>query len=186
MGYKYFPEYKKYGKDRMKLACDAMLGRLARWLRLSGYTTYYNPSASDEKLLEICRGEGSLLVTRDGELAARAEREGIDAILVEHGSIERQLAQLLNMGFEIKKEPSEALCPLCGSVVREAEKEELCSLPENLKQEHEEFYICKGCGKIYWKGSHWNNIRKRVEKIEDKLQNSKRRRGGGGSRETAE
>lgn len=161
---------------RKSVTCDAMLGKLARWLRLSGYQTYYNSREDDTALLDMCIRSKTILLTRDRELERKARKLSLDVILIKSNGIENQLLQLVRNGFEIKKEPSEALCPMCGSEVRETEEKEISSLPQKIRLVDKKIYICSKCGKIYWEGSHWKKIRERVEKIEYKLQNSRGKR----------
>ena len=52
----------------MRYVCDAMLGRLARWLRLLGHDTLY-ADVGDAELLRL--GETRRVLTRDRELACR-------------------------------------------------------------------------------------------------------------------
>jgi hypothetical protein len=44
---------------------DAMLGKLARWLRIIGHDTLYDPSLEDETLISIAKHDGRTVVTRD-------------------------------------------------------------------------------------------------------------------------
>src|SRR5262245_58046319 len=48
---------------------DAMLGRLARWLRMAGYDTRYDPRVSDAELVRSAVEEGRTILTRDRALA---------------------------------------------------------------------------------------------------------------------
>ena len=50
---------------------DAMLGRLARWLRMLGYDTAYEKAISDQALIERALAEGRWVLTRDRYLAKR-------------------------------------------------------------------------------------------------------------------
>ena len=49
----------------MKFLCDAMLGRLARWLRITGYDTELATTEADTDLVERADREGRILLTRD-------------------------------------------------------------------------------------------------------------------------
>ena len=55
-----------------RLFVDAMLGRLARWLRLAGYDAAYWRDGSDEALMAAAQAEDRLIVTRDPRWPARA------------------------------------------------------------------------------------------------------------------
>jgi uncharacterized protein len=50
---------------------DAMLGRLARWLRMLGYDTAYEKVISDESLVARVLTEQRWLLTRDSYLVQR-------------------------------------------------------------------------------------------------------------------
>ena len=46
-------------------ACDVMLGRTARWLRMLGFDTFYDNRAGDDDLKELCISENRVLLTKD-------------------------------------------------------------------------------------------------------------------------
>ncbi len=149
----------------MRFACDAMLGKLARWLRLSGYDTAYQPEADDGELLRACREERRILLTRDVELAGRAKGAGVEVVLVESEHIEEQLVQLVReLGITLRASSGASLCPVCNTPLVEAEQVER---PEHLGDG--EVYTCPGCGRVYWEGSHWRSIAERVRRVEQKV-----------------
>ncbi len=158
----------------MQFVADAMLGKLARWLRLSGYDVYYSRNAKDEELLNVARHEGRVLLTRDITLAEKARRLGIKVALVESNSIEDQLIQLKReLGLRYERTPEKALCPGCNGSLEEVGREEVAELlPRGVLEAHKEFYRCTQCGKIYWQGKHWQSIARRVVRIEDKVSSS--------------
>lgn len=49
----------------MRLIADAMLGRLARWLRLIGFDVLYFKDIEDSALIKIAREQGRTILTRD-------------------------------------------------------------------------------------------------------------------------
>jgi len=61
-----------------RLLVDAMLGKLARYLRMCGYDAAYaldRGLEADEDLLAVARDEGRQLLTRDRQLADRASTD---------------------------------------------------------------------------------------------------------------
>jgi uncharacterized protein with PIN domain len=54
---------------------DAMLGRLARWLRVLGVDTLYEPTLSDPELVSRAELDGRIVLTRDRALVPPKSRE---------------------------------------------------------------------------------------------------------------
>lgn len=144
-----------------------MLGRLARWLRLSGYDVFYSKRSSDEDLLEVAAKEDRVVLTRDKKLKARADSSGLDSVLLSSNDLVEQLRQLAKeKDVAVKGTPESARCPLCNSPVRKVEKEEVGErVPDTVLQEVEDFWVCDSCGKIYWYGGHWKKIKEIAEKV---------------------
>ena len=145
----------------MRLLCDGMLGRLTRWLRMLGYDTKYLKVLDDE-LIEVAEREHRILLTRDLMLYKRARAHGVRAFLVKGENEAEKLADLAkNLNIKLDMDPSRSRCPKCNSEIKSVRKEDIINkIPEMTARFHEEFWICKGCGQIYWRGSHWKRIMK--------------------------
>ena len=135
-----------------------MLGSLNRWLRICGFDTKYIQNAPDEKLLELAKNEGRVLLTRDVTLFRKASRAGQVALLVEGEGDAGKLASVaVRFGLSLDVEMSR--CAECGSNLRSASKEDVRDLvPSGTYSAYDEFWVCGSCGKVYWRGSHWGNI----------------------------
>ena len=143
---------------------DAMLGRLARWLRLMGYDTLYQPTAEDHDLARAARAEGRLLLTRDQELA---RRRGLRSLLIESDRLEDQLRQVLEeLGLDNKS--VDARCALCNTSLQAISPSEVKSrVPAYVYARHDEFSWCPQCDKVYWRGTHWERMKELIEKVEE-------------------
>ena len=128
-----------------------------------GHTVIYSPHADDNGLLDIAHGQRMILLTRDEELHRRVLARNIPSVLVTGDKEEEKLAQLamaLQMPLDI--DMAETKCPECGSDLRETPKEEVSSLvPAASLELYEQFWMCRNpdCGKVYWMGSHWKQIK---------------------------
>lgn len=124
-----------------------MLGKLARWLRILGYDTAYDPSLTDEATMKKAMDEGRVLLTKDSRLHKMACRSGVRSFLMgeddNHGML-REISQLLT-------EPSPgSRCPACNILLIEAET------PGKDRKR----WRCPSCTKLYWHGSHWKGIKR--------------------------
>lgn len=139
---------------------DGMLGSLARWLRILGYDSVYRKDAEDGELLAAL-GDRYLL-TRDRQLAQRAGARGL---YLESDDLDVQLAEIARR-FSLRLDLSRTRCPTCNGELERAGKEEVKgSVAPGTLRAHEEFWRCRGCGKVYWHGAHWKNIIPRLEGI---------------------
>ncbi|MFX1518485.1 MAG: Mut7-C RNAse domain-containing protein [Promethearchaeota archaeon] len=158
-------------KPSPKFVVDSMLGRLARWLRLTGLDTLYLKVVSDEELLERTRSENRILLTRDKKLYQQAIKEDLRSVLIPAGSNSEVLAffsKTFNIQFDI--DPSSSRCPLCNGKITSVEKEIIRSkIPSPTFNRYDQFWQCIQCEKIYWMGSHYESMRKIITEIDSSI-----------------
>lgn len=157
-------------KPRPRFIVDSMLGSLARWLRMLGYDTLYAKGWHDARIIEAAAAEGRIVVTRDHGLYVRAVRRGLEAVLVPE-SLEDALAILaLRYGISLEMDPDKSRCPLCNAPLRRASREEVEGrVPPRVLEQHSVFWVCTGCGQVYWKGGHWRGIEKTLAEVRKRL-----------------
>lgn len=142
----------------MRFLADHMLGTLAKWLRLFGFDTLYPIALKDEELMRISSEKARTILTRDKTLASRS-----NALYIESDQLDEQIKQVFRT-FNLKVDDALSRCSLCNEPVMEVEKWSVrCDVPETVFFSHDEFWKCIKCNKIYWKGSHWNEIMRKVD-----------------------
>lgn len=159
----------------MKFIADRMLGRLTRWLRLFGYDTLEikRQENEDDTLLALAKSEGRILVSRDRLLIRKAMKSGIASYLVQSSEIMEQLSEM-KKEFNIVFEPVMDRCTLCNSPIRKAEPSEMELIREKdyiypaMLEIGTMFWLCDTCGQVYWQGTHWENIKERVNRLRSK------------------
>jgi uncharacterized protein len=145
--------------DPAPLLVDAMLGRLAKWLRLAGYDTAYWRDGSDEALIDRARAEGRLIVTRDRQLASR---RGVRALFIASETLDAQIAEA-RAALAGDPQPF-TRCPECNGALADLAHEAAREfVPPYVWNTQREFRRCPGCGRVYWKGTHWPAVRARLE-----------------------
>ncbi|OLD12219.1 MAG: hypothetical protein AUI50_07795 [Crenarchaeota archaeon 13_1_40CM_2_52_14] len=151
----------------MRFLVDGMLGGLARWLRILGYEVRYDASGKDNDLLTIAGEENMVLLTRDEELYQRAVAKKIVSALVVGETEEERLAQMSStFGVRLETNVEETRCPECGSSLMQKSRSDLAGeVPKESLKLYNQFWKCsnQNCGKVYWVGSHWKNIRRTLE-----------------------
>ncbi len=141
---------------------DIHLGKLAAYLRMVGFDTLYRNCARDEELAATSRAERRILLTRDVGLLKRGE--------VTHGYFMRetgprkQLAEVIRRFDLARLMRPFSRCMACNGVLVEASKEEVRDLvPPRTAELYDEFRRCPSCGRVYWKGGHYQRMLKMIE-----------------------
>ena len=141
--------------------CDAMLGRLARWLRALGFDTAYEADIADAELAARAAVEGRLVLTRDRRLA---EEQGVEDVLVIVA--EQPVAQLREVFTRLALAVPDRLftrCTVCNTVVEPLPAGEArARVPPNVLARQTDFTRCPTCGRIYWEGGHAHRMRNRL------------------------
>lgn len=140
-----------------------MLRRMCKWLRFMGYdTSYPEEGLSDDDILKICEEEERTLLTRDKELDSRSQ----DSILIKYDNLTEQLHQFTSL-FDVQRELYFTRCPECNSLLRETDSSESqIEVPDSVMRKGMMIWICTGCGKHYWQGSHYDKILSKLEELE--------------------
>jgi uncharacterized protein len=154
-----------------KFAADEMLGSLARWLRMMGYDTSYERDRKDSAVLQRAKKDMRILLTRDWELSQRAGDMGL---YIESDDLDGQLRQVIEK-FHLEITVAMDRCTACNGDLEKVPKETVVNLvPKGTYEANEEFYRCRSCGKLYWKGSHWNKITQRLNGLAGGIDRSER------------
>lgn len=147
-----------------KFICDVHLGKLARYLRMTGLDTAYTNDLSDNDVVKISVNEKRAILTRDIELLKRTD--------VTHGYYVRntvaleQLKEIINRFQLINYIKEFTRCLNCNSMLDKIKKEEIEQrLPPKVRERQNDFFICYNCDKIFWKGSHYKNMINKIESI---------------------
>lgn len=156
---------------------DSMLGKLATWLRLTGHDVMFSTIIHDDEFLRIAIDAGRVLLTSDEELYHRGVDAGVDTMLV-RGTVDEEVASVfLKYEIEPYADASISRCTKCnGTLVHidEEDKERVKGLVMDQTYDHyDEFWLCKYCKSVYFKGGQWINIDAYMIRIRELLQEMK-------------
>jgi uncharacterized protein with PIN domain len=146
-----------------RFLADAMLGRLARWLRVVGADTLQLPTDTpDISLVARARADERVLLTRDRHLLRelRPHRElaiRSDVPLTQLGEVVRAFAL---------RRPAELLtrCLLDNTPLVEMTPAEIVEqVPPRSRELAGPMRRCPTCGRAYWRGSHVRRMEAALE-----------------------
>ena len=137
---------------------DVNLGKLTKYLRLLGFDALADGNLEDAELAATSVEQGRILLTRDRPLLKRA--------IVTHGYLvrstepDRQTVEVLRR-FDLAGSVNPfSRCMECNGLVRSVEKRDIDHLLEPLTRKHfNDFTQCGGCGRVFWRGSHFHRLR---------------------------
>jgi len=152
--------------NTIRFFCDSGLGGLARWLRGSGYEALWEASIDDYELLQRAQKLSATVLTTDSLLMERrvVRDHVIPALwLPPTLSIPEALAFVFH---EFGLKTRDPRCMSCGGELRRESKEALRErIPPKTFKWLEEYFVCSRCGKLFWKGTHWNRIADELRKM---------------------
>lgn len=151
-----------YGEPRFIL--DGSLGKLARKLRMFGLDAEFMDRPLKQILFRASR-EGRWVLTRRTE-ARRLKSCSVPVIELTGDSSENQLMQVLrSLPEPVGSSKWFWRCLVCNTMLKEILREEAASrVPDHVTYSHERFRHCLKCGRIYWPGSHRENMLKSMER----------------------
>lgn len=146
-----------------RFLCDVMLARLARYLRAAGLdTTLAADSATDAQILREAIDEGRWLLTADRKITEhKAAKDRV--IQLPFGSLGVQAA-VLSGQFDIDwLSHAFTRCLMDNTPLQPATPEHALQVPDDARQPVEELLACPNCGRVYWRGSHYKRMKKKLE-----------------------
>jgi uncharacterized protein len=150
-------------ENKKKFLLDENLGKLAKWLRMLGYDAAVYKSISIEKKISLCNKERRIFLTRNKKTAKRKEQ--FSRILIKTEKYDEQLQEILHL-LEFNDETLSSRCLECNYELQELQVEKIKDLvPENVRYNFPDYKICRKCGKIFWKGSHYASMKSKLKNL---------------------
>ena len=154
--------------DEKLFLADAMLGKLARWIRICGFDTCYADSTmTDTDILDKVEKSGRILITRDRELSMRSAC----SFLIRSDISDDQLLEFFR---KYSPQPSKFFtrCTVCNGKLDPVKPPyDDLAVPESVAERGLEVYVCRICHKIYWDGTHRKSIENKLRSLMEIIQN---------------
>jgi uncharacterized protein with PIN domain len=142
---------------RIRFVADAHLGGLARLLRMAGFDTIYDNGLRDDQVEALAVDGERVVLTRDRELLKRRTIEY--GCYVRALKAEEQLREVFErLGLAERARPFTRCLHDNAPLHEVAKAEVLDRLPPMVAAIQDEFSTCDLCGRVYWKGTHWQRM----------------------------
>ena len=154
--------------SNLKFIADTNVGKLAKWLRVMGYDALFFDGSDDSQMVAIALAEGRVILTRDTQIVRRrvATNGQLKVILIQSGEPEQQMRQVVEtLNLDCQFRPF-AVCLECNQPLNEKTKQQVQdSVPPYVFQTQSQYMECPVCHRIYWRGTHWQAMTRRLEKF---------------------
>jgi len=142
-----------------RVACDAMCGGLARWLRMFGVDATYTPGISDSELIRQALAEARMVISSDHKLFERRRftTGELNGLLLPVGLKLREQVRFVSDRLALK--PGFPRCAACNGELYPVTRAEVGDIvPARSLIWVRKFYRCERCEHVFWEGSHWRRI----------------------------
>ncbi len=142
--------------------CDSMFGKLAKWLRMIGYFVIYIKGTERKNFLNnIDLFREKIFITKDKKI----KNENIKIFYLDEIYVEKQF-KIIVKEFSLNFNNAFTICMECNEMLLKKDKESNKEkIPAFVYKNFDEFYECKKCNRIYWKGSHFQAMQEKLKAI---------------------
>lgn len=141
---------------------DVNLGKLAKHMRLLGFDSLYRNDYSDAEVANIAVNEQRIVLTRDRRLLYA--KQIVYGYWVRAVKVTNQVDEVLRRFDLYNAIQPFARCLVCNGMLAAVSKADVLDrLEPKTRRYYEEFYQCTTCQRIYWDGSHMENMRRRYD-----------------------
>jgi uncharacterized protein with PIN domain len=151
--------------ERPEFIVDQNVGKLTKFLRLLGYDTVFFKGLDDSEMIRIALAGNRIILTRDTLIFKRRIiiSGKVKAILIEDSDIEKQIRQVVNSLNLLPQAKPFSICLECNRVLEPRTRDEVKNrVPPYVWKTQKNFMECPECHRIYWQGTHWAQMKKRL------------------------
>jgi len=148
---------------RPEFIADTMLQGLGKWLRFIGFSTVIADNFKMARLLLLANPSLIFITSSSDHLRELGE---FTAFMVRKNSIAEQLQEIDNHFHIFQRLNLFTICSLCNIPAQPISREEIRDrIPEAVKNNFENFWICPGCQRIYWQGGHIQRLLEKMQRM---------------------
>ena len=152
----------------MKFIVDHNVGKLTKWLRMMGYDTLFFDGEDDWHMVRTALTESRIILTRDTQVMKRGVINSgrLKAILIQSDKPEQQIQQVVHTLNLDCQSGLFTLCLECNQpLIMRSPQQVRERVPPYVFQTQSQYMECPACHRIYWRGTHWQAMNRKIEKF---------------------
>lgn len=140
-------------------SAEKTLGKLAKWLRILGFDTLYDPDFLKHA------DSNRILLTRTKRIRDKNTTQKL--IFIESDKPFKQLQEVIKaLGIVNEDIKTFTRCIRCNTEIRTINKNSIRSIvPDYVWENQDSFKACIECKRIYWQGSHTKRSKELIKKL---------------------
>ena len=147
-----------------KFIADINLGNIVKYMRLLGFDLYYDSLLSTRKIIDISKRENRVILTKNRKLLKF--KDVTHGIFIRPGTTTEQIRRIIDYLDITDNIKPFSRCLRCNTLLKSVLKENILDkIPPKTKEFCDEYVQCRSCDKIFWKGTHFINMKKIVSQI---------------------
>lgn len=155
-------------EEEPRFLADRNLGKLCKLLRTMGIDCSFANTSSPAELYNLAAKESRIILTRKREVP---EKISENFIIITDDIPFNQAVEVVRHFRIDPLQKAFTRCIECNvPLVRIGKEEVRGKVPSYIFKTRDEFYMCPSCKRIYWRGTHKDNMRKILEDIKKEAQ----------------
>lgn len=158
------PNANKSSISETRFILDAHLGKLAKYLRMLGFDTLYSNHFKDNEIISLAETSHHIILTRDKSLLTSSKIKRGCYVRAIHPH--EQLKEIVRRFDLTKQFKSFTRCMTCNAPLSKVDKNSILSkIPTEVASVFNDFYYCRTCDKVFWKGSHFRRMEQYIREL---------------------
>jgi uncharacterized protein with PIN domain len=135
---------------------------------MMGYNTLFFDSRDDSHMVSTALAESRIILTRDTQIIKRrvVASGRLKVILITSDDPEQQMCQVIDtLNLDAQFRPF-TICLECNQPLEGKSREQVKDrVPPYVFQTQSQYVECPACHRIYWRGTHWQAMTRRLKKF---------------------
>ena len=133
-----------------------------------GYDALFFNGSNDSHMIATALAEGRMVLTKDTQIMKRGiiTSGRLKALLIKGDKPELQAYQVIDsLNLDCQFRPF-TICLECNQPLLERSKQQVKDrVPPYVFQTQNQYMECPSCHRIYWRGTHWQAMNKKLNKF---------------------